>query len=97
MPLYVYQCRACHWQTELLMRVADRKDTLKHTCKVCGCGQADQIIVPPNFESWSDGRYFEHLSPKGETFHDKSHYRAYLKQHGLSERGARRGMPGQEV
>ena len=101
MPLYDYRCATCGTVREASFRLADFAETHDIHCRLCErTAPHELVIVPPAVEDWGNGgqgRWFEHLGPRGRTFRDKASYKAFLKAEGLQEWAPRRGMPGQEV
>lgn len=87
MPLYDFTCSRCG--SEIVDRYLALKDFTETMTEFCDCckKETDFIlrIVPPATHDWGQGRFFEHLSAKGETFFDKRSYHNYMKENGLSE------------
>ena len=99
MPLYDYQCKACKAiHRDVFYSLADFSEDKRLYCDTCRADTTHELVVrPPAIEDWGYGRYFENLSPLGETFYDKRSYKEYLKKEGLVEWSPKTGMPGSGV
>lgn len=97
MPMYDYCCPCCDFEIRDQLRTVRESESMEAECPRHGRQNFVLIVRAPMVEEWAAGRYFENLSPRGETFYDRRSYRDYLKRHGLAEWSPRRGMPGQEV
>ena len=97
MPTYTFECLYCTTLIDKYIPLANYIEHIVEHCPVCNTNTGFALVVKPAaFHDWdnaSSGRYFEDLSAKGETFHSKSDYVRYLKQHGLREWEPRPGMP----
>ena len=95
---YDFGCKMCEHIQELILPLSEYKEDLTLFCSDCKFMTKHTLIVrAPAVENWScggSGRYFENLSPKGETFYSKGAYRKYLKERGIVEWSPKRGMPG---
>lgn len=99
---YDYQCPKCdHRYNDVYFRLKDHRDKVLDWCPKHGHETFVQVIdKAPASEDWGNGgsgRYFEHLSHKGETFYDKASYKRYLREKGFVEWSPKRGMPGCDV
>lgn len=103
MPRYCYRCPVpdCpQVYDDVFFRLAEWTEHPFDWCPRHGHKHFVQVVTVPAVQDWGNGgqgRYFEHLSKRGETFYDRASYRRYLKNHGLTEWAPKRGMPGQEV
>lgn len=96
MPLYNYKCSSCgHKENDFFLIAAKADWTV--TCPLCGVLAFEMQLSAPAIEDWGQGRHFEMLSPKGETFYDRKSYRDYLKSKGLREWEPKIGTPGCEI
>jgi putative FmdB family regulatory protein len=97
MPNYDYQCKACNRIGEIFLKLEKYADRIRVFCPECGeTQQHDLVISRPFFDDWDNGgagRWFEHLAPKGVTFHSRGDYKKYLKEHGIREWEPAPGMP----
>jgi len=68
----------------------------------CPCGGTFTRVWLPNTrvaaidDSWPGGKFFEHLSHRGETFYSKSEYKRYLQASGQMEFVRHQGAPGSD-
>ena len=93
MPIYSYKCNKCEKEIEEYRKMETR--LIENSC-ACGGSYVFQLT----FSKKMDGHY-----PFIDTMMDHnpveitslSHYRRELKKRGLSEKGKKRGNPGQWV
>lgn len=96
MPMYDRRCPSCG------LTVLDRYEARETPDPPCDCGGALVRTWLPNTrvgaidDSWPGGKYFEHLSHRGETFYSKSDYRRFLKASGQMEFVRHQGKPGSD-
>lgn len=89
MPLYDYQCTKCdHILEDLFIPSGMAQFKKRMTCPVCGDSCFEMVLSGRAIDDWGQGKYFEHLSSKGETFYSKRQFKDYLKRKGLKEKNA---------
>jgi len=97
MPNYDYQCGICANIREVFLPLKEYADRIAVICYICNATTShDIVLTKPAFQDWDnagEGRFFEHLAPRGMTFHGKQEYRDYLKRNGLREWEPKPGMP----
>lgn len=98
MPLYDFQCRECGEIREFMVPLAAFAEERISPCPNCGTTTLHELVVrPPAVDDWGQGRWFEHLGPKGMTFYDRRSYKEHLRSKGLVEWSPKTGMPGSGV
>lgn len=98
MPRYDYECYHCGSVQEETYPLAEFQERRLLDCPDCKRATPHNLVVRAvAVEDWGQGRWFEHLGPKGMTFYDKASYKRHLKANGLVEWSPKRGMPGQVV
>ena len=98
MPLYDFQCEKCGTVKEIRIPLDQFRDNGWLECEKCKDTVWHNLLVrPPAIDDWGQGKFFEHLGPKGKTFYDKKSYKEHLKQNGLVEWSPKTGMPGSGV
>lgn len=87
MPLYDFQCVKCETvKKDCWMKIKDWDETAYYECSKCKRLVLHRLVlVPPAVDDWGQGKYFEHLSPRGETFYSRKSFKKYLRDHGLRE------------
>jgi len=63
MPLYEYQCGACHARFELIRKFSDPP---VEVCPECGKGPVEKLVSSPAFQFKGTGWYVTDYSRKGE-------------------------------
>lgn len=80
MPIYVYRCRVCRAQREVVRPVSRHTKTIP-----CDCGaEAKQVLTPlhvvPDIAPYRS-------MVTGERIRGRSHHREHLREHGVIEVG----------
>jgi hypothetical protein len=102
MPNYDFGCSKCDFVLrDLFLPLSQHRDKITADCPNHGLTTFEQVLTCPVIEDWGnegpDGRFFEHLGPKGMRFRDKAAYKRHLRENGLVEWAPRTGMPGSGV
>lgn len=104
MPLYDYRCPVEDCATKAIdvcRPVSQFAEFVEMVCPVHGRQPFSLMVTPPYVDDWcrddSEGRYFEHLAPRGMRFRDKRSYREHLRRNGLVEWSPQTGMPGSGI
>lgn len=96
MPMFDRRCEACE------KIVYDRFEQREVPDPVCECGGTLKRVWLPTAnvgvidDTWPGGKYFEHLSHKGETFYSRSEYKRFLAATGQMEFTRHVGKPGSD-
>lgn len=87
MPLYDFRCVKCDTvKRDCWMKIEDWRDRTTYECAGCKAVTEHVLeLVAPAVDDWGQGKYFEHLSPLGETFYSRKSFKRYLREHGLRE------------
>jgi putative FmdB family regulatory protein len=64
MPLYEYQCEACHRRFELIRKFSDPE---LQECTLCGKGPVQRLISSPAIQFKGSGWYITDYSQKGKS------------------------------
>ena len=64
MPLYEYQCDACHLRFEVIQRFSDPHI---ETCTACGRGPVRRLLSTPAIQFKGTGWYITDYAQKGKT------------------------------
>jgi putative FmdB family regulatory protein len=64
MPLYEYQCEACHQRFEVIRKFSDPE---LETCTLCGKGPVQRQLSSPAIQFKGSGWYITDYSQKGKT------------------------------
>ena len=95
MPLYDRRCTGCGLTR---LDCVERHDADAPVC-VCGSlmervwlGTGAHVVD----DTWPGGKFFEHLSHRGETFYSKSEYKRFLQATGQIEYVRHQGKPGSD-
>ena len=87
MPLYDYRCKTCdHYIEDVFFKMDEASFNMELDCPTCGKTVHEMSLAGRAADDWGQGKFFEHLSPSGETFYSRNQFRDYLKRHGLRER-----------
>ncbi len=98
MPRYSFYCTVCGTECEVFRPLREFAEELDLNCSDCEMATPHRLgIAAPAVHDWGQGRYFEHLGPRGMTFYDKASYDRHLKANGLVEWSPKKGMPGRVV
>jgi len=91
MPLNDYQCPYKECKTRYLdiySTLTNFLDKIFDWCPLHGHQDFEISLSGRVVHDWSQGRYYEHVSPTGETFYSKKEFKDYCKQNGISEVGS---------
>jgi putative FmdB family regulatory protein len=69
MPLYEYQCEACHRRFELIRKFSDPE---LQECTLCGKGPVQRLISSPAIQFKGSGWYITDYSQKGKSGSESS-------------------------
>jgi putative FmdB family regulatory protein len=64
MPLYEYQCQACHRRFEVIRKFSDPE---LEVCTLCGGGPVQRLLSSPAIQFKGSGWYITDYSQKGKT------------------------------
>src|SRR5689334_675091 len=83
MPLYEYQCQACHARFE---RIRKFSDPPLDVCPKCGKGPVEKLVSSPAFQFKGTGWYVTDYSRKGESASKKEESASSTKEPAKSEK-----------
>ena len=69
MPLYEYECEACHRRFELIRKFSDPE---LQECTLCGKGPIQRLISSPAIQFKGSGWYITDYSQKGKSGSDST-------------------------
>ena len=79
MPLYEYECEACHTRFEVIQRFSDAP---VDTCRSCGKGPVRRLLSSPAIQFKGTGWYITDYSQKGKSSATDSSSSAQAKSDG---------------
>jgi putative FmdB family regulatory protein len=88
MPAYTFQCPKCDQAYDVFFRLKDHKPSILDWCPRHGHQNFSQVFGRHNVDDWGNGKFFEHLSARGETFYSRRAFKQYLRLHGLREKNS---------
>ena len=69
MPLYEYECQACHQRFEVIRKFSD---PVLDVCNLCGGGPIQRLVSSPAIQFKGSGWYITDYSQKGKTGGDST-------------------------
>ena len=69
MPLYEYQCEACHRRFEVIRKFSDPE---LQVCALCGKGPVQRLLSSPAIQFKGSGWYITDYSQKGKSGSESS-------------------------
>jgi putative FmdB family regulatory protein len=69
MPLYEYECQACHQRFEVIRKFSDPE---LEVCNLCGGGPVQRLVSSPAIQFKGSGWYITDYSRKGKTGGDST-------------------------
>ncbi len=69
MPLYEYQCEACHRRFEVIRKFSDPE---LDVCSLCGKGPVQRLLSSPAIQFKGSGWYITDYSQKGKSGSESS-------------------------
>ena len=69
MPLYEYQCEACHRRFEVIRKFSDPE---LQVCALCGQGPVQRLLSSPAIQFKGSGWYITDYSQKGKSGSESS-------------------------
>lgn len=90
MPSYTFQCPepGCAYSYTFYQRLSRHQNPSLDWCPRHGHKFFAQVYGQHNVDDWGQGKFFEHLSPLGETFYSRRAFKQYLRMHGIREKNS---------